>query len=536
MSKTLFSELPLSSDLLRAIEDMGFESATPIQAEAIPPLLEGNDLLGQAQTGTGKTCAFGVPVIEKVDPNCTDIQYLILSPTRELAMQITDELHDLAKYKESVRVLSVYGGQPIEHQIMALKKRPQIIVGTPGRVLDHIRRKTLRLGQLRGLILDEADEMLNMGFKEDIDQVLESTPPQIQRVCFSATMPKGILSITQTYLSNAVHIQIEPEQRTVVNIEQFFIEVRENQKQEILIRLVEAQQTKLGLIFCNTKRKVDELYAALQNKGLPAEALHGDMKQLMRTRVMNRFKSGEIRFLVATDVAARGIDVDDIDLVVNYDLPQDEEYYVHRIGRTGRAGRSGTAITLVVGYELIQLRNYAHRTQSRIEPMDVPTVHDLITVRTSEMLTRSAKITSRKPHVLEPYSEVINKFLADNPELDLADLTAALLRATMGDSVLQARDIDPVIPFDKLQKEMTRQRYSNSDGRNSGRRGGYGSRPSRGGYRPGGSGNRGRSQDGSREGSRSRSERGDYRGGAGKSNNRSDRNRGGRSRNGNVEN
>lgn len=471
MSNLLFSELSLSSDVLRAIEDMGFEKATPIQSEAIPPLLEGKDLLGQAQTGTGKTCAFGIPIVERVDPSDASIQYLILSPTRELAMQITDELHELVKYKESVRVLAVYGGQPIEHQILALKKRPQIIVGTPGRVLDHIRRKTLKLGSLKGLILDEADEMLNMGFKEDIDLVLESTPADIQRVCFSATMPKGILSITQTYLSNAVHIQIEPQQRTVLNIDQFYIEVMENQKQEVLIRLVEAQQTKLGLIFCNTKRKVDELYAALQNRGLPAEALHGDMKQLMRTRVMNRFKAGEIRFLVATDVAARGIDVDDIDLVVNFDLPQDEEYYIHRIGRTGRAGRDGTAITLVVGHELVHLRNYAHRTQAKIGPMDIPSVQDLINVRTSELLTRSAKISSRKPHVLEPYTELIREFLLDNPDLELEDLTAALLRGAMGDSVLQAKDIKPVTPYDILRKSVEANRRSGGDYRP------YGSRP-----------------------------------------------------------
>lgn len=471
---------------------MGFEKATPIQSESIPALLNGSDLLGQAQTGTGKTCAFGIPIVEQVDTESSHIQYLILSPTRELAMQITDELHDLTKYKEGVRALAVYGGQPIDRQILALKKRPQIIVGTPGRVLDHMRRKTIRLGNLRGLILDEADEMLNMGFKEDIDVVLESTPPEIQRVCFSATMPAGILKLTRTYLNDAVHVQIEPQQRTVSNISQHYLEVRQNQKMDVLVRLLEAQQTRLGLIFCNTKKRVDEVYAGLQSRGLAAEALHGDMKQMSRTRVMNRFKAGEIRFLVATDVAARGIDVDDIDIVVNYDLPQDEEYYIHRIGRTGRAGRTGKALTLVVGHEIVWLRNLASRTKSEITAMELPTLKSLINSRSAQVLKRAARTFERKPQVLEQYSEFISQYLEENPELDILSVAAALLRQSLGDSVLQAQEIEPVVPYDKLQKSGSYGRPANrlnrgdfarggrqGGGRQSGSQGRSGARPFR---------------------------------------------------------
>lgn len=249
---------------------MGFEEATPIQAEAIPHILEGRDILGQAQTGTGKTCAFGIPIIERVEQEDSHIQYLILSPTRELAMQIADELHEVTKFKEGVRILSVYSGQSIDRQIMALKKRPQIIVGTPGRVMDHMRRKTIRLDKLRGIILDEADEMLNMGFKEDIDTILESTPERIQKVFFSATMPRPIAELTDKYLVDPIHVRITPKQLTVANIEQYYIEVREANKVEVLCRLIEAEQIKLALVFCNMKRRVDELTEKLLTRGSAA--------------------------------------------------------------------------------------------------------------------------------------------------------------------------------------------------------------------------------------------------------------------------
>ncbi len=452
MKITAFNELPISNEVLRAIQDMGFEEATPIQAESIPYILEGRDILGQAQTGTGKTCAFGIPIIERVDIDDSQIQYLILAPTRELAIQIADEMHEVTKYKEGIRILSVYGGQPIERQILALKKRPQIIVGTPGRVMDHMRRKTIRLDALRGIILDEADEMLNMGFKEDIDTILADTPEKIHKVFFSATMPQGILELTEKYLHDPIHVRITPRQLTVSNIEQFYIEVRESNKLEVLCRLIEADQIKLALIFCNTKRKVDEVYEKLQTRGYSAEALHGDMKQMARTRVMNRFKSGEVELLVATDVAARGIDVDDIEIVINYDLPQDEEYYVHRIGRTGRAGKAGKAYTFVVGREIIELKNIQHYTKSNIVCAQPPTLMDVTESRVAAILD-DAKTTLQSQELttfleyIEKFVEGLNVTSPENTYYTTADVAAALLRQTLGESFHQAREIEPVTPY-----------------------------------------------------------------------------------------
>ncbi|NLO37672.1 MAG: DEAD/DEAH box helicase, partial [Clostridiaceae bacterium] len=278
MLSTSFTDLPISQEILRAISEMGFEEATPIQTESIPHLMEGRDILGQAQTGTGKTAAFGIPIIEHAETEARHIQYLILSPTRELAIQIADELHDICKYKEGVRILAVYGGQPIDRQILALKKKPQIIVGTPGRVMDHMRRKTMRLDQLQGIILDEADEMLNMGFKEDIDTILASTPAEIQKVFFSATLPRSIVELTDKYLREPLHVRIAQTQLTVTNTEQFYIEVRETNKIEVLSRLIEAERIKRALVFCNTKKMVDEHSDKLQTRSYAAEALHGAMK------------------------------------------------------------------------------------------------------------------------------------------------------------------------------------------------------------------------------------------------------------------
>jgi ATP-dependent RNA helicase DeaD len=454
---TSFNELPISAEVLHAIQDMGFEEATPIQAESIPYILEGRDILGQAQTGTGKTCAFGIPIIERVELDNNHVQYLILAPTRELAIQIADEMHEVTKYKEGVRILSVYGGQPIDRQILALKKRPQIIVGTPGRVMDHMRRKTIRLENMRGIILDEADEMLNMGFKEDIDLILESTPAKIQKVFFSATMPKSILELTDKYLNEPIHVRIAPKQLAVTNIAQHYIEVRESNKLEVLCRLIEAEQIKLALIFCNTKRRVDDVYEKLQTRGYSAEALHGDMKQMARTRVMNRFKSGDVELLVATDVAARGIDVDDIEVVINYDLPQDEEYYVHRIGRTGRAGRAGKAYTFVVGREIIELKNIQHYSQSNIIAAKPPTLMDVTESRVASILTQVKEALEKQE--LTSYIEYIEKFVEglnvtspENTYYTTADVAAALLRQAMGETFHQTQDIEPVVPYSEMLK------------------------------------------------------------------------------------
>ena len=448
-----FNELPISPEILRAIQDMGFEEATPIQAGSIPHILEGRDILGQAQTGTGKTCAFGIPIIDRVDTADHHVQYLILSPTRELAIQIADELHEVSKYKEGVRILSVYGGQPIDRQILALKKKPQIIVGTPGRIMDHMRRKTIKLDHLHGIILDEADEMLNMGFKEDIDTILSSTPDQIQKIFFSATMPKIILDLTSRYLSDPIHVRMIPKEMTVSAVDQYYIEVRESNKLEVLCRLIEANQIKLALIFCNMKKRVDEICEKLQTRGYSAEALHGDMKQEARTRVMNRFKKGQVELLVATDVAARGIDVDNIEVIINYDLPQDSEYYVHRIGRTARAGRSGKAYTFVVGREIIDLKNIQRFTRSNIVRAQPPTLMDVTEIRVTSILERTREVLGGED--LEKYVEYIEKF-ADGLNVTgdtehyytTADIAAAMLKQAMGEILKQAQEIEPVVPYE----------------------------------------------------------------------------------------
>jgi len=462
-----FPQLALSPKTLQALQDMGFEEATPIQAEAIPLIIEGRDILGQAQTGTGKTCAYGIPLIEKTDPEATYVQYLVLSPTRELAIQIADEMRELTKYQEGIRILAVYGGQPIDRQILALKKRPQIIVGTPGRVMDHMRRKTIRLDQLNGIILDEADEMLNMGFKEDIDVILADTPDAIQRILFSATMPAGILELTDRYLHDPVHVRIVPKQMTVSNIEQFYIEVREASKIEVLCRLIEAERIKLALIFCNTKRKVDDVYEKLQTRGYSAEALHGDMKQLSRTRVMNRFRSGEVELLVATDVAARGIDVDNIEVVINYDLPQDEEYYVHRIGRTARAGRSGKAYTFVVGREIFDLKNIQRFTRSNIVCTQPPSLVDVTETRVSDLLDKTRDVLAAGGldsylNALEQFITDLNATASDDAFYTTADVAAALIQQALGQKLTQTNEIESVIPYEEMiaRKKKSRDRLS----------------------------------------------------------------------------
>ena len=345
----LFEELELDPRVLRAVKEMGFEETTPIQAQSIPAVMSGRDVIGQAQTGTGKTASFGIPLLHKVDPGRKKTQAVILCPTRELAIQVSNELHNLAKYLHGVRILPIYGGQDISRQIRSLKGGVQIIVGTPGRVMDHLRRKTIRCDEVDTIVLDEADEMLNMGFREDIETVLGYLPEEHQTVLFSATMPKEILDITKRYQKDAVTIKVVKKELTVQNIEQYYFDIRRKDKLDVLTRLLDVYDPKLSLIFCNTKHMVDELANELQNRGYFAEGLHGDMKQQQRDRVMKNFRSGKTEILVATDVAARGIDVDDVEVVFNYDLPQDDEYYVHRIGRTGRAGKTGKAFSFVKG-------------------------------------------------------------------------------------------------------------------------------------------------------------------------------------------
>lgn len=346
-----FTELNLSKEIIRALEELGFQEPTKIQEEAIPAILDGKDVLGKSHTGTGKTAAFGLPAIEMIHKKTKQPQTLILCPTRELVSQVATELRKFSKYKEGVKIVPIYGGQPIDQQITLLKKGVSIIVGTPGRIMDHLNRKTLKFTDLNTVILDEADEMLNMGFKEDIEEILTSIPEDkhFQMILFSATMPKEILAITEQFQENPLHIEIKSAQRTIDTVEQTFYEVPKGKKFDALRLLYAHFEPSLTMIFANTKKMVDELVDELNKYNIKAVGLHGDMKQQSRTRVMDQFRTGNYPILIATDVAARGIDIDNIDLVINYDIPQDNEYYIHRIGRTGRAGKTGKAITLISG-------------------------------------------------------------------------------------------------------------------------------------------------------------------------------------------
>jgi ATP-dependent RNA helicase DeaD len=446
MNNLIFSQLNLSKEVLKAISEMGFEEATPIQSQSIPPAFAGRDVIGQAQTGTGKTCAFGIPVIEKTDPRLGFIQALILCPTRELAIQTAEELKNVAKYKRGIQILPVYGGQPIDRQLRAFKENPQIIVGTPGRVMDHLRRKTLKLSNLKMIVLDEADEMLNMGFREDIDIILEQTPAGRQTIFFSATMPKAILELTAKYQKAPVFVQPAHKELTVPRIEQYYLEVRETAKLDVLTRLIDAKQIKLSLVFCNTKKRADEIALKLQSLGYLAEALHGDMRQTQRDQVMSKFREGAIEVLIATDVAARGIDVDNIEAVFNYDLPSDEEYYVHRIGRTGRAGKTGKSYTFVFGRELSKLKGLERYINSKIMFLKPPTQLDLEEKRLNQIFDGIKTVITEGR--LTKHTGQIEKWIEEasfsNEQgncITTLDIAAALLKLAIGPGVvLENRD------------------------------------------------------------------------------------------------
>lgn len=370
-----FQELELSDATLRAVEQLEFTEMTEIQEKTIPLLLEGKDVIGKSNTGTGKTAAFSIPILEQMQGEDFDhVSALILCPTRELAMQACDEIRKFAKFKKQVHAVAVYGGSSMERQIHQLKTGANLVVGTPGRVLDHLRRRTLKLDQLKTIVLDEADEMLNMGFREDIEAVLAQIPTERQTVLFSATMPPPILAITKEYQKDPVLVEIESKFRTVDAIAQYSVSVPMGRKTDALQLLLLDKKPNSSMIFCNTKKMVDELSEALTLRGFAAQGLHGDMKQMQRTQVMNAFKSGRTTILIATDVAARGIDVKGVDAVFNYDLPQDHEYYIHRIGRTGRAGKTGSAYNILSGRKQeIEMREISRYTKAEITEIAVPT-------------------------------------------------------------------------------------------------------------------------------------------------------------------
>ncbi|HLB32673.1 MAG: hypothetical protein A3F67_06095 [Verrucomicrobia bacterium RIFCSPHIGHO2_12_FULL_41_10] len=372
MEKRTFEALGVSPEIIKAVAQLGFEEASPIQAAAIPVLMTGVDVVGQSQTGSGKTAAYAIPAIEKVDPSSNAVQVLILCPTRELATQVADEVYKLTAFKRSIHCVPIYGGASYERQLFELKKGVQIVIGTPGRLIDHLERGTLKLDQLKVVILDEADRMLDMGFRDDIQKILESTPEDRQTVFFSATLSKPIRDLINRFSSDPKMVKIEQKELTVPTVEQWFYEVPSRMKTEAFIRLIDFHGYKLGIIFCNTQRMVDDLADALLAQGFSTDRLHGGIPQAQRTRVMNKFKNCEFEFLVATDVAARGIDVDNLELVVNYDLPYDPEDYVHRIGRTGRAGKKGMAMTFVSGRDIYKLQFIERYTKTKIRHGVIP--------------------------------------------------------------------------------------------------------------------------------------------------------------------
>ncbi len=446
MMPKLFSELGLSAEILKAIDKLGFEKAAPIQAEAIPVLMSGRDVVGQSQTGSGKTAAFAIPAIEKTDPALKTVQVLILCPTRELAVQVSEEFHKLTLFKRGITALPIYGGQSYERQFWGLKQGAQIVIGTPGRVMDHMRRGTIRLEKVRMVILDEADVMLNMGFRDDIETILKDAPKERQTVFFSATMPRPIRDLIERYSREPQNIQIEQKAMTVPTVEQVYYEVDRRFKVDLLTRLIDLYDLKLGIIFCNTKRMVDDLVDHLEAQGYMADRLHGDMNQGQRDRVMNKFRKSGLEFLVATDIAARGIDVDDIQVVFNYDLPYDGEDYVHRIGRTGRAGRAGRAITFVSGRELFQIRNIERYTNTRIQRAKIPTVDEVHEVRASLFLDKlRATLTSGE---YKKQDHLIERLLEEG--FSSTDIASALIHH------LQGGDAAPTKPAPREEAKFER--------------------------------------------------------------------------------
>ena len=429
-----FEEMCLDTRIMRAIAEMGFEQPSPIQAQSIPIAVEGKDMIGQARTGTGKTASFGIPMLQRINPKDKNLQAIVLCPTRELAIQSANEIRKLAKFLHGIKVLPIYGGQEISKQIRSLKGGVQIVIGTPGRVMDHLRRHTLKPQTVDIVVLDEADEMLNMGFREDIETILGQLPEERQTMLFSATMPKPILEIAKRYLHEPEIVKVIQKELTVPKIEQYYYEVNPRKKNDVLSRLLDMYDPSLSLVFCNTKRKVDELVADLKGRGYFAEGLHGDMKQSQRDRVMNGFRNGRTDILVATDVAARGIDVDDVEAVFNYDVPQDDEYYVHRIGRTGRAGREGRAFTLVVGKEIYKLKDIQRYCKTKIRRQPIPSVNDVAAIKVEKLLEQAGELIATDG--LGRMMDLLEEYL-DGSDYSATEMAAALLAMQLGETSTQ---------------------------------------------------------------------------------------------------
>jgi len=491
-----FTELGLSDELLAAIEKAGFEESTPIQAATIPLALEGKDVIGQAQTGTGKTAAFGLPMLQKIDTNNRSLQGLVIAPTRELAIQTQEELFRLGRDKK-IRVQAVYGGADIGRQIRGLKDQPHIVVGTPGRMLDHINRRTLKLETVQTLVLDEADEMLNMGFLEDIESIISKVPETRQTLLFSATMPKEIKAIGVKFMKDPEHVQIKAKEMTADLIDQYYIRSKEFEKFDIMTRLLDVQKPELTIVFGRTKRRVDELSRGLEARGFRAEGIHGDLTQQKRMSVLRSFKNGDLDILVATDVAARGLDISGVTHVYNYDIPQDPESYVHRIGRTGRAGKEGMSVTFVTPNEMSYLQTIEQLTKKRMNPMRPPTEKEAFRGSLGAAFEDIEKKLEEQQESLSKYNKAAEKLL-ETYEAD--ELVSLLLRTLANDPADQVKvDITPERPLPSGKKRF-----------NKGGGGGRDRRDNKGGYRG----------DGKRREGGNRNSRDGYKGRGGKSENK----------------
>lgn len=468
MKKLKFSELNLSAEIQNAILEMGFEEASPIQSEAIPVILKGKDIIGHAQTGTGKTAAFAIPAIELLEVESKHLQALILCPTRELVIQVSEQFRKLMKYKGNFEVVPVYGGQEIERQLKALRKNPQIVIATPGRMMDHMRRGSIRLNDIKIVVLDEADEMLDMGFREDMEFILKDTPIDRQTIMFSATMTDDILTLMKRFQKHPQIIDVTHQKLSAPKIEQIYYEIQENAKGEALARLIEYRNVKLALVFCNTKAQVDTVVELLKSRGYFAEALHGDLNQKQRDKVMNGFRNGNIEILVATDVAGRGIDVNNVEAVFNYDLPRDGEDYVHRIGRTGRAGKKGIAFSFIVGKQIYNLKKIERINGIKIEAGKIPTLDDLEETKIHSYTSKVRSIVDAG-HIGK-YVNQVEKLMGD--DYTALDIAAALFKMTiLRDSVT----FDDSVQFESNFKYEERNSFKKKPGkyrdRNFGRSG-----------------------------------------------------------------
>lgn len=411
MENKTFNDLNLSRETLKSIKELGYLEPTEVQSQAIPLIMEGKDIIAQAKTGTGKTAAFGIPLAELIDHNTKLTQAMVLCPTRELANQVADELTGIAKYKKGLNIAAVYGGRSMGQQTQDLESGVQIVVGTPGRIIDHIERQHIKMDNVEIMILDEADEMLKMGFRESIEKILDSSPQERQTLLFSATMPKPILRITDEYMQNPEHIKITGKEMTVPEVTQYYIEMKENVKAEALQRLIEVENIKLALVFCNTIKQVDRLYIKLRSRGHAVETLHGDIKQSHREKTVGNLRDESINIIIATDVAARGLDIENIEAVVNYDLPLEIETYIHRIGRTARAGKPGNAYSFVSKGEIGKLTAIQRHTKTKIVPREMPSIKDVERVKEAQVADR-VRMSIRSGN-LDKYDEWVEKLAGE---------------------------------------------------------------------------------------------------------------------------